>query len=277
MSEDNLTTLDHQPEILANIQGKVINLNFKAAEKDISFPINIMANEVTLSDIVIPARKLSSKIAVAHREMLARKGEKVPCRKGCCSCCSSLIPMSLPEVFRLSEEFAEMPEDKNQRLLRDCIDSAQKILKKAGEDNSLHDFANNDKSKITELNEWYSELGIECPFLSKRGLCKIYEQRPLACREHIVTGTSKLCQKDTECKPKVVPIEVSVLETLGQLTSEIEGKEIEAIMLPFSLAWAQDNRKRAEKKWPAEKMVRRFAEIIQHKAVNNQTQINAVL
>ncbi|MCE5340925.1 MAG: YkgJ family cysteine cluster protein [Planctomycetaceae bacterium] len=269
---ENLAVMESSPEVLDNLPGRVIDFSFEAAEQKMSFAINIMNEEATLADIVMPARKMSSKIAIAHREMIARKGQIIPCKKGCCACCSSLIPMSVPEVFRMREEFLEMPGQKCNKLLRDCIYSAEKILKKTENKECLNTFAEEGRHGVSQINKWYGELGLVCPFLSKSGLCKIYAERPLACREHIVIGASDSCQKKNMCRPNVEAMDVSVLESLGQLASELEGTEVEAVMLPFSLAWAQDNLARAEHKWPAEKMVRRFAEILQEKSEKSSLQ-----
>ncbi len=270
---ENVIVMGHSPEVSDNLQGKVVDFSFEAAEQKISFAVNIMNEQATLADIVIPARKLSSKVAIAHRQTAAKHGQTVPCKKGCCSCCSSLIPMSVPEAFRLREEFLEMPGEQSNKLLHNCIVAAEKILKKTEKEKCQHTFAQEGKQQITQINKWYSELGLVCPFLSGGGSCKIYEQRPLACREHIVVGTANACYKTSKIKPTVLPMDVSVLEALGQLAGELEGTEVEALILPFSLAWAQDNLARAERKWPAEKMVQRFAEIVQEKAANK---INSV-
>jgi len=59
---------------------------------------------------------------------------------------------------------------------------------------------------------------------------------------------------------------VSVLEALGQLAGELEQTDVEAVMLPLSFAWAQDNLERAQRTWPAVEMVKRFVEILKQKA-----------
>jgi hypothetical protein len=64
---------------------------------------------------------------------------------------------------------------------------------------------------------------------------------------------------------------VSTLKSLGQLTSELEGTSVEAVMLPLALPWAQENLKRDQRIWPAEMMVERFVEIIKAMASENST------
>lgn len=245
--------------------GEIVNFKIETCGKVIPFSIDVTSEEATLSDIVPAARRLSSKIAIVTREDICERGQAVPCCKGCDSCCSSLIPMSVPEVFRMNEEFLLMPNETSNGLLRNCISAAKRILDRSQKTEYLKEFAKIGRRRVGQINKWYGELGLTCPFL-KDGLCEIYDQRPMACREHIVRGSSDACRKNTLCRPNVVPMQVSVLEALGQLASELEGTEVEAIMLPFSIAWAQDNLHRAERTWPAVEMVKRFAEIVQEKA-----------
>lgn len=247
--------------------GEIVRLGIKVFGKELDFAINVTGREAALSDIVPAARKISNKITNAIVQGLNEDDINVPCRKGCCSCCSSLIPMPVPEVFRMREELLSMPNKSSNRILRRSINSAVRILKKTNRSEYLKDFSKPGKNNVNDLNKWYGELHEVCPLLSG-GVCLLYEQRPIACREHIVTGTADLCRQDKLSKPNVVSMRVSVVEALGEMAGEIEGTEVEAIMLPFAQAWVQDNLWRAERKWPAMEMVKVFTEILEHKAAN---------
>ena len=59
---------------------------------------------------------------------------------------------------------------------------------------------------------------------------------------------------------------VSVLECLGWLAAELEQSDVEAIMLPLALPWAEENIERSNRTWSAVAMVERFIEIIQERA-----------
>ncbi len=261
-----ITVLDNLQETCDSdfISGEFIDFELDIGGKKIPFHIDVTAKNATLADIVPLARKISIKLAVAFSADLREKGHIVPCFKGCCACCSSLIPLSVPEAFRLREELLAMPSDTSNQIMRSCIETAEKILDKAKRNAQLERFSKNGKPRISQINKWYGELKLPCPLLSK-SLCTLYEQRPLACREHIVTGSSASCQIKSKCRPNVAIMPVSVLESLGQLACELEQTEVEAIMLPLSFAWAQDNIERARRTWPAAEMVKRFAEILKQK------------
>ena len=66
-----------------------------------------------------------------------------------------------------------------------------------------------------------------------------------------------------------VDLPVSILECLGQLCAELENSDnIEAVMLPLSLPWAEANMERNMKKWPATDIIKRLVTIIQESAIN---------
>lgn len=271
MTENQTITVLDNPQKASGSNsyvGEIVSFELEIAGKTIPFDIDVAAEKATLADIVQPARKLSSKLAIAVREGVKEKGQPIPCSKGCSACCNSLIPLSVPEVFRMREELLVMPTEKSNQILKSCIHTAEKILEKTGRTDCLKDFSRNGKPRISQINKWYGELKLTCPFLSE-DLCMLYEQRPLVCREHIVTGSSGPCQKDHKCRPNVLQMPVSVLETLGQLAGELEQTAVEAVMLPFSFAWAQDNLQRAERVWPAVEMVRHFVEILKQKTSKN--------
>ncbi|MDD5010634.1 MAG: YkgJ family cysteine cluster protein [Phycisphaerae bacterium] len=261
-----ITVLDNLQEICDGDfnSGEIIDFELDIAGKKIPFHINVMAKNATLADIVPLARKISTKLAIAFVADIREKGHIVPCSKGCCACCSSLIPLSVPEAFRLREELLAIPGNVSNQIMRSCINTAEKILDKAQCTAQIEGFLKNRKPRISQINKWYGELKLACPLLSEN-LCTLYEQRPLACREHIVTGSSASCQIKSKCRPNVAIMPVSVLETLGQLASELEQTEVEAVMLPLSFAWAQDNIERAKRTWPTAEMVKRFVEILKQK------------
>lgn len=265
-----ITVLDESGQLDSNYpcDTEIISFELDVAGKTVQFRIDVAAKQATLADMVPLARALSTKVALVVLDSLRENKKNVPCCKGCSACCSYLIPMSVPEVFRLREELSAMPTDYSSRILRSCLDTAERIL-----DNKFE--SEDEQPKMNNVSEWYSGLEQACPFLSDE-LCTLYDQRPLACREHIITGQSFFCQPEHKGEPNVVPMPVSILEVMGKLSAELEQSEIEAVMLPLAFAWAEDNLHRAEHTWPAVTMIKRFAEILKATAVKNSAMLAVV-
>lgn len=252
-----------------------ISLDFDILGGTVHFRISVARGQARLSDIAPLARRLSTKLALVVLERLGEKGEFVPCRKGCSTCCSYLIPLSVPEVFRFREEVLAMPAEQGRAVLRLCLDTAERILEVGPGEFDTSGLAETDEQiEINRVGRWYGGLEAACPLVSD-GLCTLYEQRPIVCREHIVTGSALLCQAERTDKSHVVAMPVSVVQALGELAAELEQSDIEAVMLPLALPWAEEHIWRSQRRWPAVSMVERFVEILKAAASKDCATANA--
>lgn len=227
----------------------------------VHFEVHVAQRPANLSDLVPLARMISARLSLATMNNLRRDGACVPCRKGCPACCTYMVPLSVPEAFRLWDDVSDLPADQRGSVYESCVAAAQKILEAVPQDLAGNEPTQTDSLHISRLGGWYAGLRLPCPFLSD-GLCTSYQDRPLACREHLVTGSAAPCRGEGPAEPSVVPLPVSVLECLGQLTAELEQSELEAVMLPLALPWAKENIERSRQTWPATAMVERFIEIL---------------
>jgi Fe-S-cluster containining protein len=248
-----------------DILGKPVNLHFFVRQE-----------KARLTDIVPLAQAVCTKITDAVLESIRSDGGRIPCRRGCSACCSSLVPLSVPEAFRLREMILAMSEPQRRLTEQSCLLVAQRILERRPPQQFVERTTGASPNSFAEGNvvaNWYRNLNLACPFHYK-GVCTIYEQRLLACREHFVKGSAKACRGERGTAEEV-EIPVQMVDALAQLASELEGTEVEAVMLPLMLVWHEQNPQRAERTWPAAMMARRFVEIVKLMASKNSTTLVA--
>ena len=257
---------------------KVETLSFELdiLGEPVHFRINVADRHARLPDIIPLARAISAKLTLAVSDRLGAGGKSIPCCKGCPACCRYLVPLSVPEVFRLRQEVLAMPAEQGTSVLQSCLETAKKILDERPKDSEMNELAQTkSQTPILRLSRWYAGLKLPCPFLSNN-LCISYEQRPIACREHMVTGPAILCDTEGMDESHIVQMPVSVLECLGELTAELEQSNIEAVMLPLALPWAQENLERSRRTWHAVTMVEYFIEILKSAASKNSAAVTAL-
>jgi len=254
---------------------EVISLELDILGKEVNFRIGFGKGQARLADIVPLARTLCKKITDVVLESMRSDGGRIPCCRGCSACCSRcLVPLSVPETLRLKEDISAAPAYQRESMWRACLLAARRILSQKppkpfiGQTEEVSTVSSVD---LNLVSNWYASLKLPCPFLYK-DVCTIYEQRPLACREHFVEGSARACrgQRGTA---EVVQMPVQVPNALGQLASELEGMSVEAVILPLALVWCEENPERAERTWPAPIMVKRFVEIIKAMAHKNSTAV----
>ncbi len=205
-----------------------------------------------LADVVPPAQALAEKIIECVSDSTA---ESITCRKGCTTCCRYLVPLSVPEALAILDEIDRAAQSQGPGLRRRFLYAANKLTSSAAVGRG-HLSGCDPKN----LSRWYQSLAVDCPFL--RGeICAIYPTRPIACREHLTTDPVELCRDPQSGRGRTITMPFSVSQALAELAARMEQGPLEAVMLPLVLPWAEANRSRGQRTWPAEQVYGEFAAI----------------
>lgn len=238
---------------------KILESTIDISGESMHLCIGVNEEPAQLCDIVSLAYAVSDKLCSTIIQKLAANGQIVSCRNGCSACCSYLVALSMPEIYYLHQKIASWEEDRLLSLLQCCFDSAQKIL---DSDTLIKYDVNNNTDNLSVISQWYEHLGLSCPFL-KNDSCSIYEYRPLACREHLVTTSPGLCKSRITNNPTLVRMPISILEVLGQLSAEMEQTPVEAVILPLAVVCGEGYLQRSCRRWPGVMIVERFIAILE--------------
>ena len=250
---------------------KTISSSIDVCGQTLHFRIGCNDGPAGLADIVPLAYGISDIITDAAIGHLAGEGHPVPCKKGCSSCCDYLVALSMPEVYYLQQKWAAWPDVPCDTVLRSCLRSARKMM----DLESLHKYNVTEEVDLSQISRWYGELELSCPFLINNS-CMIYENRPLACREYLVTSAPCLCHKAMDGSIERVRLPVSMPEVLGQLAAELEQTELEAVFLPLVPVSIEQYKERVEGRWPAGDMLEHFMHILEAGALLTMKELTEV-
>ncbi len=248
---DNLSTENFDKR--SELNKKTIEFDMEIFGETVLFRINVVPRMIKLSEIVPLAYEIASIISNIILKRSTKEGLVIPCQKGCAACCNYLVPLSIPEAFHLRRIVLGLSEHRRNTIFNSFLVSAKCIL------NNQTQYVQS--MGMDELSMWYTQLNLRCPFLSDN-ICSIYDKRPIACREHLVTDSNYFCNPNQEIDFNKIVLPVGILECLGVLNAELKNTDIEAIMMPLALLWAQDNPGGDNETWPSVEIVRRFTEII---------------
>jgi len=164
----------------------------------------------------------------------SRVGASVSCRRGCAACCRQLVAVSPPEAFHLAE-LVEASERREEWTAR--FESARERLDSSPLGRALNAPAI-DEARALEIALAYPRLQLACPFLENEE-CSVYEGRPAACREYVVTTPREHCTMPTPARPvRRVPIPWRLSDALARVAADLIGGKPASIPLPRALAWA---------------------------------------
>lgn len=110
-----------------------------------------------------------------------------------------------------------------------------------------------DDEALEPINREYYALRVSCPFLEDE-LCSIYEERPAACRELLVTSPAAWCQDIATNPVEEIPAPMRTSSVLGLLWGELTGTPARLIPLPVALEWAERHQSEQGTTWEGTKL-----------------------
>jgi Fe-S-cluster containining protein len=226
-----------------------VSLNTPAGQ--LTTAIEVPSGFVPITAIVPLMRRLGEGVQALEEERAVEAGQSISCRKGCAACCRMLVPVSPPEAFALHDWVHGLPDEPRRAILR-RVAEANKKLEQAGLLGPLTALAETDRSLTDEdfepLNRDYYALRMACPFLENEA-CSIYDDRPAACRELLVTSPAELCDDIASNPVRPIPVSVRIGTILGLLWSDLDGEAPRLIPLPLALDWADRHRTANRQQW----------------------------
>jgi Fe-S-cluster containining protein len=189
----------------------------------------------------VPARRLlpllqglTHQVIDAAVNEVGQRGEQVSCKAGCGACCRQLVAISENEARHLADLVGAMPEPR-RTAVQARFGEARARIEAAGMLDAVRDIDALPETEGVELNRRYMKLGIACPFLEDES-CSIHPQRPLVCREYLVTSAPEHCAELSTGQVRIVPLLGHVSRALVALESH-DGRH-HRVALVQALDWA---------------------------------------
>ena len=218
----------------------------------ITTEVSVPTGAVPVTAIVPLMRSLGQQAQELEEARTLALGESISCRKGCAACCRMLVPLSVPEAFALQASIERLPAEQ-QAHLQARLETAKQLLQEHQLWNALEEVSESSHPPTDEslepLNRAYYALRMPCPFLDQEQ-CSIYEDRPAACRELLVTSPADLCHDMTNTQIRPIPVSLRISTALGLFWAELTGTAARLIPLPVALDWALRHREGRRLTWP---------------------------
>jgi len=229
-----------------------LDLTLTTTSGEISVQVDVPTAFIPITDIVPILRSMGEQTQAVETASTVQAGKEITCMKGCSACCERImVPVSPPEAFALAEMMQSLPIA-HRRRIEERLAHTRQHLEKVGLLSALEDMAESptqwSDEKVDPLNRAYYALRQPCIFLED-GACSIYEHRPAACREYLVTSPAELCEDTEKNSVAVLPIPLRAGTALSILWADLMGGPVRLIPLPEVFEWAERHRSLLEQKW----------------------------
>lgn len=143
------------------------------------------------------------------------QGEKVSCKAGCGACCRQPVPLAEIEAFQIAELVENMPEPRRSRIKQRFAEGVKRFRDNKWFERMERYPDLNPQERLDLVMEYFYE-NVPCPFLEDES-CSIHPNRPLSCREYLVTSPAENCARPTadsirqikfKLKPSITLLEI---------------------------------------------------------------------
>lgn len=219
--------------------------------------VEVPTGFVPVTAIVPLMRRLGEEAHALEEARLTDNGKTVSCHKGCAACCRMMVPLSAPEAFALREFVRSLPTERQQRIATRLAETKLLLLShglwhrllELGETTQTPD-----DDALEPINRDYYALRTPCPFLEDEA-CSIYQERPSACRELLVTSPAERCQDLVKNQVEQIEAPVRIGPALGLLWGELTQTPARLIPLPIAMDWAERHHGENQSMWQGTKLL----------------------
>jgi Fe-S-cluster containining protein len=198
--------------------------------------IQVTTGPTTPADLLPLLRSLADAIVGSAAQAAQAQGQTISCKKGCGACCRQLVPLPPTEARRIRDLVKELPQPRRSEIEARFAD-ARSRLQQAGLLEDLLDLGRVGKERRREFALEYFRQGIPCPFLEEES-CSIHPDRPLVCREYLVTSFAEHCARPTAETVRCVPLPVRASNALARLDNDQPAEPERLVPLVLAPEWA---------------------------------------
>jgi len=191
-----------------------IQVDLATPEWKMRTTVTVPAGPTRLRQMLPLVQNLSDRVVDATSQVVESQGYQISCRKGCGACCRHLVAISEMEARHIRDLVNELPEPRRSEI-RDRFAQARQRLQEAGLLKSLLRSAEWTDEKYLSMADRYFQLRIPCPFLEEES-CSIHTERPITCREYLVTSPAENCSHPTPETIQRVRLPVRIFNAIAR-------------------------------------------------------------
>lgn len=231
-----------------------------SGEWRMTFRMTVPTGPMRLSDLLPLARSLSDAVVGEAIKGVEEAGEKISCKAGCGACCRHLVAISEVEARQLRAVVEGLPEPRRSAVRARFAD-ARRRFEQAGLLPQLQRPEELTDPEYAALAEAYFAEHVACPFLEEES-CSIHPERPITCREYLVTSPAENCARPTAENIRRVKIPLPVLNAIARCQVPPSVHMVERwVPLVLALDWAAAHREDPPPQ-PGPELLRDFVECL---------------
>ena len=242
---------------MANEQEVSAQIQFKIDDRRVRLQFMVPAAPIRTQRLLPILREITNLVVSIAEERESKAGRTISCAAGCGACCRQLVPIAPSEAREIAAVVDALPGVRRDEIRR-RFNAASVRLTDLGLIDDLRQLDRVVGEQVAPFGLRYFEAGVACPFLEDES-CSIHADRPLACREYLVTSAAKHCAEPATERVEGVHLNAKVSRTLRRMDQDPLADGAPSVPLIMALEWAAHHPDKSPAR-PGPELVRDFIE-----------------
>jgi Fe-S-cluster containining protein len=244
------------PDVPEQADAVTAHVKLSGEDWELETSLSVPAGPIRLRTMLPLVQSFADAVIGAAAEAAESQGRRISCKKGCGACCRQLVPISEVEARHIAALVEALPEPRRSQV-RARFAEARRRLAEAGLLETLRHRQEWGKGESRSVGEAYFQQGIPCPFLEEES-CSIHPDRPIACREYLVTSPAENCAKPSADTVDCVKLPMRLWPALALFDAvKPEERCIRWVPLILALEWVAEQPEEPAPR-PGPELLRRF-------------------
>lgn len=213
------------------------NIRFSLNGAPLEIQFIVPAKPVKLQRMLPVFQKMTNTFVEKGVDSVKKAEDEISCQKGCGACCRQPVPIAEIEAYKIAEIVENMPEPRRSEI-KNRFEKAFSHFDENGWLEKLTNCADDEQLKQISLDYFYE--GVACPFLEDES-CSIHKERPLACREYLVTSPAQNCANPSAETVAMIQLPVKLSNSLRKMGHIRKMGNVNFIPLVTALNWVKNN------------------------------------
>lgn len=232
-----------------------VTVRFTVGSDSLTATASIPTGQVRI-DQVLPLLWELDNQAIDHAVGSSEQaGKPISCCRGCAACCKAQpVPVTPVESYALARLVERLPEPRQSAIRARFAERVERLRAAGLADVFLRRDPNISKDDARQVARRYFNLGLACPFLEEDA-CGIYHDRPLICRQYLVTSRAELCSDPLSNPVEVLPVPLAGAGAVLKAASRLLGRDQFTVPLVLALEYVAEHRAELERTFAAQEVV----------------------
>ena len=201
-------------DLLSSSESVTVDVALSGPDWQLQTRLSVPTGPTRLRQLLPLIQIFTDAVVDSTVQVTAGQGQTISCSEGCGACCRQLVAISEVEARHIGALVDALPEPRRSAI-RNRFDEAHHRLEEAGLLEELRYPEQWTDGQGRSLGLQYFQQGIPCPFLEEES-CSIYADRPLACREYLVTSPAEDCASPTAATVQCVTLPLKVWSAVAR-------------------------------------------------------------